>query len=156
MNLKLRVLGYTQSWREVLPDLKSRSMNSPALAVGDGALGFWAAISEVFPDTKHQRCWAHKSRNIINYLPKSLYSKAKSDIQAIWMAPSRSEAEKAVALFQNKYEDKYEKAVRCLIKDQDSLLRFFDFPAEHWCHIRTSNAIESTFSILWHRTIRVK
>ena len=146
----------TQSWREVLLDLKSRGMNSPALAVGDGALGFWAAISQVFPDTKSQRCWAHKSRNIINYLPKSLHSKAKSDIQAIWMAPSRSEAEKAVALFRDKYEDKYEKAVRCLTKDQDSLLRFFDFPASHWVHIRTSNSIESTFSTLRHRTIRVK
>ena len=146
----------TQSWREVLLDLKSRGMNSPSLAVGDGALGFWAAISEVFPDTKGQRCWFHKSGNIINYLPKSLHSKARSDIQAIWMAPSRSEAEKAIVLFRDKYQDKYEKAVRCLTKDQDSLLRFYDFPASHWIHIRTTNAIESTFSTLRHRTIRVK
>ena len=146
----------TQSWREVLLDLKSRGMNSPALAVGDGALGFWAAISEVFPDTKHQRCWMHKTGNLLNYLPKSLQSKAKSDIQAIWMAQSKDEARKAIRLFSDKYEAKYPKAVSCLAKDEEVLLSFYDFPAEHWTHIRTTNAIESTFSTLRHRTVRVK
>ena len=146
----------TQSWREVLLDLKSRGMNPPALGIGDGALGFWAAISQVFPDTKHQRCWMHKTGNLLNYLPKSLQSKAKSDIQAIWMAPSRSEAEKAIGLFSDKYEAKYPKAVNCLVKDEEALLSFYDFPAEHWTHIRTTNAIESTFSMLRHRTVRVK
>lgn len=146
----------TQSWREVLLDLKSRGMNSPSLGIGDGALGFWAAIAEVFPDTKHQRCWMHKTGNLLNYLPKSLQSKAKSDIQAIWMAPSRSEAEKAIGLFSDKYEAKYPKAVNCLLKDVGVLLSFYDFPGEHWTHIRTTNAIESTFSTLRHRTARVK
>ena len=146
----------TQSWREVLLDLKSRGMNSPALAVGDGALGFWTAISQVFPDTKHQRCWMHKTGNLLNYLPKSLQSKAKSDIQAIWMAQSKDEARKAIRLFGDKYEAKYPKAVNCLVKDEEVLLSFYDFPAEHWTHVRTTNAIESTFSTLRHRTIRVK
>ena len=124
----------TQSWREVLLDLKSRGTNSPALAVGDGALGFWAAISQVFPDTKHQRCWMHKTGNLLNYLPKSLQSKAKSDIQAIWMAQSKDEARKAIRLFSDKYEAKYPKAVSCLAKDEEVLLSFYDFPAEHWIH----------------------
>ena len=146
----------TQSWREVLLDLKSRGMNSPSLGIGDGALGFWAALSQIFPDTKHQRCWVHKTANLLNYLPKSLHSKAKSDIQAIWMAPSLSEAEKAAVLFRDKYQAKYPKAVNCLIKDEEVLLAFYQFPAEHWIHIRTTNAIESTFSTLRHRTIKVK
>ncbi len=146
----------TQSWREVLLDLKSRGMKAPALAVGDGALGFWAAISEVFSATKHQRCWFHKSGNIINYLPKSVQSKARGDLQEIWMAPSRAEAEKAITLFREKYQDKYPKAVSCLTKDTDSLLAFYDFPAAHWSHIRTTNAIESTFATLRHRTVAVK
>ena len=146
----------TQSWREVLLDLKSRGMNSPALGIGDGALGFWAAISQVFPDTKHQRCWMHKTGNLLNYLPKSLQGKAKSDIQAIWMAQSKDEARKAIRLFSDKYEAKYPKAVSCLAKDEEVLLSFYDFPAEHWTHVRTTNAIESTFSTLRHRTVRVK
>ena len=146
----------TQSWREVLADLKSRGMKAPALAVGDGALGFWAALSEVFGTTSHQRCWFHKSGNVINYFPKSVQSKARSDLQEIWMAPSRKEAQKAIALFREKYEDKYPKAVGCLTKDADSLLAFYDFPAAHWSHIRTTNAIESTFATLRHRTVAVK
>ena len=146
----------TQSWREVLLDLKSRGMAEPLLAIGDGAMGFWAALSEIYPGARHQRCWMHKTQNILNYLPKSLQSKAKSDIQAIWMAHSRAEAEKAVLLFRDKYQAKYERAVHCLVKDQDQLLRFYDFPAEHWIHIRTTNAIESSFSTLRHRTKRVK
>jgi transposase-like protein len=144
----------TQSWREVLLDLKSRGMAEPLLAIGDGAMGFWAALAEIYPGARHQRCWMHKTQNILNYLPKSLQSKAKSDIQAIWMAHSRAEAEKAVLLFRDKYQAKYERAVHCLTKDREELLRFYDFPAEHW--IRTTNAIESTFSTLRHRTKKVK
>lgn len=146
----------TQSWREVLLDLKSRGMSAPFLAIGDGAMGFWAALAEIFPSTTHQRCWMHKTGNILNYLPKSLQSKAKSDIQAIWMAESKDEATKAILVFKDKYQAKYERAVHCLVKDQKELLSFYDFPAEHWYHIRTTNAIESTFSTLRHRTVRVK
>ena len=146
----------TKSWREVLLDLKSRGMSAPFLAIGDGAMGFWAALAEIFPGTTHQRCWMHKTGNILNYLPKSLQSKAKSDIQAIWMAESKDEAVKAILVFQDKYQAKYERAVHCLEKDREELLSFYDFPAEHWCHIRTTNAIESTFSTLRHRTVRVK
>ena len=146
----------TQSWREVLIDLKSRGMSAPFLAIGDGAMGFWAALAEIFPSTTHQRCWMHKTGNILNYLPKSLQSKAKSDIQEIWMAQSKDEATKAIVVFKEKYHVKYERAVNCLLKDQKELLSFYDFPAEHWCHIRTTNAIESTFSTLRHRTVRVK
>lgn len=146
----------TQSWREVLLDLKSRGMNEPLLGIGDGAMGFWAALKEVFPGTSHQRCWMHKTGNVLNYLPKTLQTKAKSDIQAIWMAESKDEAIKASQLFREKYGVKYDRAVNCLLKDQDQLLSFYDFPAEHWYHIRTTNAIESTFATLRHRTIRVK
>ena len=146
----------TQSWSEVLLDLKARGMKAPALAVGDGALGFWAAISEVFGTTKHQRCWFHRSANIINYLTKSVQSKARGDLQEIWMAPSRAEVQKAITLFREKYEDKYPKAVSCLTKDTDSLLAFYDFPAAHWSHLLTTNAIESTFATLRHRTIAIK
>ena len=145
-----------QSWREVLLDLKSRGMQAPALAVGDGALGFWAALREVFGTTTHQRCWFHKSGNVMNYLPKSIQTKARSDLSEIWMAPSRAEAQKAIALFRNKYEDKYPKAVTCITKDAEELLAFYDFPAVHWPHIRTTNAIESTFATLRHRTVAVK
>ena len=134
----------TQSWREVLLDLKSRGMKAPALAVGDEALGFWAAISEVFGATSHQRCWFHKSGNIINHLPKSVQTKARGDLQGIWMAPSRATAEKAITLFREKYQVKYPKAVSSLTKDTDSLGTFYDFPAAYWSHIRTTNAIEST------------
>ena len=141
---------------EVLLDLKSRGMKAPALAVGDGALGFWAALREVFGTTAHQRCWFHKSGNILNYLPKSVQSKARSDLSEIWMAPSRKEAGKAITLFREKYEDKYPKAVGCLTKDAEELSAFYDFPAVHWPHIRTTNAIESTFATLRHRTVGVK
>jgi putative transposase len=146
----------TQSWREVLLDAKSRGLRAPKLATGDGALGFWAALSEVFPSTTHQRCWMHKTSNVLNYLPRSTRSKAKDDLHQIWMAEGRAQAEKAMALFEEKYSAKYPRAVTCLTKDAEQLLAFYDFPAEHWLHIRTSNMIESTFATLRHRTKRVK
>jgi transposase-like protein len=146
----------TQSWREVLLDAKSRGLKAPKLATGDGALGFWAALSEVFPSTTHQRCWMHKTSNVLNYLPRTTRAKAKDDLHQIWMAEGREAAEKAMALFEEKYAAKYPRAVTCLVKDREQLLAFYDFPAEHWLHIRTTNAIESTFATLRHRTKRVK
>jgi transposase-like protein len=146
----------TQSWRELLIDAKSRGLNAPQLAIGDGALGFWGAIDEVFPTTRHQRCWMHKSGNVINYLPTATQAKAKVDLHQIWMAESRASAEAAMGLFEEKYGAKYPRAVDCLTKDREALLSFYDFPAEHWVHIRTTNPIESTFATLRHRTKRVK
>jgi transposase-like protein len=133
----------TQSWREVLLDAKARGLRAPKLATGDGALGFWAALSEVFPSTTHQRCWMHKTANVLNYLPRTTRAKAKDDLHQIWMAEGRAAAEKAMALFEEKYSAKYPRAVTCLVKDREQLLAFYDFPAEHWLHIRTTNAIES-------------
>ena len=142
-----------QSWREVLLDLKRRGLEqAPKLAIGDGALGFWAALEEVYPETRHQRCWVHKTANVLNYLPKSLHSKAKRRLQAIWMAENRAEAEKALESFVRTYESKYPKATGCLKKDREALLTFYDFPAEHWVSIRTTNPIESTFATIRHRT----
>jgi putative transposase len=146
----------TQSWREVLLGAKARGMNAAKLATGDGAMGFWAALSEVFPSTTHQRCWMHKSGNVMNYLPQSTRVKAKIDLHQIWMAEGRVQAEHAMKLFEEKYGAKYPKAVECLTKDRGPLLAFYDFPAEHWLHIRTTNPIESTFATLRHRTKRVK
>ena len=146
----------TQSWRELLLDAKSRGLNAPQLAIGDGALGFWGALEEVFPTTRHQRCWMHKSGNVLNYLPTSTQAKAKVDLHQIWMAESRAMAEAAMGLFEEKYGAKYPRAVACLTKDREALLAFYDFPAEHWVHIRTTNPIESTFATLRHRTKRVK
>ena len=146
----------TQSWREVLLGAKARGLNAPKLATGDGALGFWAALSEVFPSATHQRCWMHKTSNVLNYLPRTTRSKAKDDLHQIWMAEGREAAEKAMALFEEKYTAKYPRAVTCLLKDREALLAFYNFPAEHWLHIRTTNAIESTFATLRHRTKRVK
>jgi putative transposase len=145
-----------QSWREVLLGAKARGMNAAKLATGDGALGFWAALSEVFPSTIHQRCWMHKSGNVLNYLPQSTRAKAKVDLHQIWMAEGRAGAEHAMTLFEEKYGAKYPRAVECLTKDRGPLLAFYDFPAEHWLHIRTTNPIESTFATLRHRTKRVK
>jgi putative transposase len=146
-----------QSWSELLLDLKARGLSiPPKLAVGDGALGFWKALEEVWPQTRHQRCWVHKTANILNKMPKSLHAKAKVDIHNIWMAENREEAGKAFALFLNKYEAKYPQATECLEKDRDELLAFYDFPAEHWKHIRTTNPIESTFATVRHRTKRSK
>ncbi len=146
----------TQSWREVLLDLKSRGLNAPQLAVGDGAMGFWAALDEVYPDTRHQRCWVHKTMNVLNALPKSLQPKAKQALHNIWQAETRADAEQAFDLFIQVYEAKYPKAVRCLVKDRDALLAFYDFPAPHWQSIRSSNPIESTFGTIRHRTSRTK
>jgi transposase-like protein len=146
----------TQSWREVLLNAKSRGLAAPKLATGDGALGFWAALDEVYPSTTHQRCWMHKTSNVLNYLPKTTRAKAKDDLHQIWMAEGRAQAETAMALFEEKYSAKYPKAVHCLTKDRTALLAFYDFPAEHWLHVRTSNMIESTFATLRHRTKRVK
>ncbi len=147
----------TQSWRELLLDLKARGLAClPKLAVGDGAMGFWAALREVFPQTQEQRCWVHKTANVLNKMPKSIQAKAKADLHNIWMAETRIEAEKAFDLFTAKYRLKYEKAVHCLTKDRDTLLTFYDFPAEHWVHIRTTNPIESTFATVRHRTKKTK
>ena len=146
----------TQSWREVLVDLKARGMNAPLLAIGDGALGFWAALGEIYPATKHQRCWFHKTANVLNYLPRSQRTKVKDDIHEIWRSSTRDDAKAATKTFVTKYEAKYQKAVHCLTKDEDALLAFYDFPAEHWVHLRTSNPVESTFSMVRHRTVKVK
>lgn len=146
----------TQSWREVLLRLKSRGMNIPQLAIGDGAMGFWAALEEVYPDTRQQRCWMHKTMNVLNGLPKSAQPKAKQALHAIWQAETRAEAEKAFDLFIRTYEPKYPKATLCLQKDREELMAFYDFPAQHWQSIRTSNPIESTFGTIRHRTKRSK
>ena len=144
----------TQSWREVLLKLKSRGMNTPELAVGDGAMGFWAALEEIYPDTRQQRCWMHKTGNVLNCLPKSMQPKAKQALHDIWQADTRDNAEKAFDLFVRTYEAKYPKATLCLQKDQEELLAFYEFPAQHWQSLRTSNPIESTFGTIRHRTKR--
>jgi len=146
----------TQSWREVLLELKSRGMNVPQLAIGDGAMGFWAALEEVYPESRQQRCWMHKTMNVLNCLPKSLQPKAKQALHEIWQANTREDAEKAFDLFLKTYEPKYPKAALCLEKDRDELMAFYDFPAQHWQSIRTSNPIESTFGTIRHRTKRSK
>jgi putative transposase len=146
----------TQSWREVLLKLKSRGMNVPQLAIGDGAMGFWAALEEVYPESRQQRCWMHKTMNVLNCLPKSLQPKAKQALHEIWQANTREDAEKAFDLFLKTYEPKYPKAASCLEKDRDELMAFYDFPAQHWQSIRTSNPIESTFGTIRHRTKRSK
>lgn len=146
-----------QSWREVLLQLKGRGLTiAPKLAVGDGALGFWAALEEIYPATRHQRCWVHKTVNILNYLPKSVQAKAKAALHEIWMAETRAQALVAFEQFVATFGAKYPKAVECLKKDREALLAFYDFPAEHWIHIRTSNVIESTFASVRHRTERTK
>ena len=146
----------TQSWREVLLKLKSRGMNSPDLAVGDGAMGFWAALDEVYGDTRQQRCWMHKTMNVLNYLPKSSQAKAKEALHNIWQAETKVDAEKAFDLFIKTYEAKYPKATLCLQKDREELIAFYGFPAKHWQSLRTSNPIESTFGTIRHRTKRSK
>ena len=146
-----------QSWRELLVDLKARGLAiAPELATGDGALGFWKALDEVSPTTRHQRCTVHKTANVLDKLPKSVQPAAKSDLREIWAAPDRATAEAAIATFVEKYAAKYDKAVTCLVKDCDALLTFYNFPAEHWDHLRTSNPIESVFATVRHRTVRTK
>ncbi len=146
----------TQSWREVLLKLKSRGMNAPKLAIGDGAMGFWAALEEVYGQTRHQRCWMHKTLNVLNALPKSVQPKAKQALHSIWQAETQADAQKAFDLFLKTYEPKYPKATLCLQKDREELMAFYDFPAQHWQSIRTSNPIESTFGTIRHRTKRSK
>ena len=143
-----------QSWREVLLKLKSRGMNVPELAIGDGAMGFWAALEEIYPGTRQQRCWMHKTMNVLNCLPKSAQAKAKQALHAIWKAETKADAEKAFDLFIETYEPKYPKATLCLQKDIEALLAFYDFPAKHWQSLRTTNPIESTFATIRHRTKR--
>ncbi len=146
-----------QSWRELLLDLKRRGLaTAPELAVADGALGFWQAIEEVWPQTRGQRCWVHKTANVLNKLPKSQQSKAKRALQEIWMAETKTDALVAFDAFAETWGVKYDKAVECLIKDRDALLTFYDFPAEHWKHLRTTNVIESSFATVRHRTVRSK
>ena len=146
----------TQSWREVLLNLKSRGMNMPKLAIGDGAMGFWAALEEVLPETRQQRCWMHKTMNVLNCLPKSSQPKAKQALHNIWQAETRADAEQAFDLFIATYDAKYPKATLCLQKDREELMAFYNFPAQHWQSIRTSNPIESTFGTIRHRTKRSK
>jgi transposase-like protein len=146
-----------QSWYELLIDLKNRGLTrAPKLAVGDGALGFWAALRKVFGETREQRCWFHKTGNVLNKMPKSVQNKAKDDIHEIWMAATREDAEKAFDTFLEKYGPKYPEACECLKKDRDVLLTFYDFPAEHWKHLRTTNPIESTFATIRLRHRRTK
>jgi transposase-like protein len=145
------------SWTQLLLNLKSRGLTTaPQLAIGDGALGFWKALSKVYDGTQWQRCWVHKTANILNKLPKSLQSKAKSKLHQIWQAASKDEAQRHFNDFLNTYEAKYPKAAQCLEKDRDALLTFYDFPAEHWRHIRTTNPIESTFATVRLRTNKVR
>ena len=157
LGFQVGVRESAQSWRELLVDLKARGLTiAPELATGDGALGFWKALDEVSPTTRHQRCTVHKTANVLDKLPKSIQPAAKSDLREIWTAPDRATATAAMATFADKYGAKYDKAVTCLVKDRDALLTFYDFPAEHWDHLRTSNPIESVFATVRHRTVRTK
>lgn len=146
-----------QSWTELMLDLKARGLaEGPKLAVGDGALGFWAALRKVFGETREQRCWVHKTANVLNDIHKGRQAKAKSMLHDIWMAATKAEAVQAFDLFIETWQAKYPKAAECLKKDRDVLLTFYDFPAEHWMHIRTTNPIESTFATVRLRTNRTK
>jgi transposase-like protein len=146
-----------QSWRELLLDLKRRGLvMGPELAVADGALGFWQALEEVWPKTRGQRCWVHKTANVLNKLPKSQQPKAKRALQEIWMAATKKEALAAFDAFVETWGVKYEKAITCLTKDREPLLAFYDLPAEHWKHLRTGNVVESAFATVRHRTVRSK
>lgn len=147
----------TQSWRELLVDLKKRGLAvAPEIAVGDGAMGFWKALEEIFPTTRHQRCWQHKTLNILNKVPKSVQPGMKEALREVRDAPDRATAEAAINVFAEKFQAKYPKAVECLTKDREPLLAFLDFPAEHWDHLRTANPIESVFATVRHRTVRTK
>ena len=146
-----------QSWKELLLDVQARGLTiEPKLAMGDGALGFWKAVRQVWPTTAEQRCWVHKTANVLDKLPKSVQPKAKDMLHEIYLAPSRAEAEKAFDLFLRTYEAKYPKATECLGKDRKELLVFYDFPAEHWMHLRTTNVIESVFATVRLRTEKTK
>ena len=146
-----------QSWRELLVEVKRRGLAiAPELAVGDGALGFWKALEEVYPRTRHQRCWMHKAGNLLDKVPKSVQPAMKADLREVYGAPTRAAAEAAVDTFVEKYGVKYPRAAECLTKDRAALLAFYDFPAEHWDHVRTTNPIESVFATVRHRTVRTK
>lgn len=146
-----------QSWLEALNDLKRRGLKTaPKVAVGDGGLGFWKAISKVYGGTRWQRCWMHKTGNVLDKLPKDLQARAKDNLHQIWMAATKEKAEKAFDHFVKSYEAKYPKAVECLTKDREVLLTFYDFPAEHWIHLRTTNPIESTFATVRLRTVKTR
>jgi putative transposase len=146
-----------QSWRGLLLDCKARGLTiDPKAAVGDGALGFWKALPQVYPTTREQRCWVHKTANVLDKLPKSMQPKAKEMVHDIWQAPTRQDADKAFDLFVATFEAKYPKATECLSKDRAELLAFYDFPAEHWIHLRTTNPIESTFATVRLRTVKTK
>jgi transposase-like protein len=161
---KKELIGFTDGtresahdWRTLLLDLKRRGLAiAPELAVADGALGFWKALGEVWPKTREQRCWVHKTANVLNRLPKSQHTKAKRALQEIWMAETKTDADAAFDAFIESYQVKYDKAAECLEKDREALLAFYDFPAEHWKHLRTTNPIESTFATVRHRTTRSK
>src|SRR5215207_3975855 len=146
-----------QSWRELLVEVKRHGLTiAPELAVGDGALGFWTALDELFPGTHHQRCWLHKTTNVLNKVPKSVQPGMKTALREIYLAPTRAQAEVAVDLFEDAHGARYPKAVECVRKDQQALLAFYDWPAEHWIHLRTTNPIESVFATVRHRTVRTK
>jgi len=146
-----------QSWTELLADLKQRGLDvAPELGIGDGALGFWKALRKIYPETRHQRCWVHKTANVLNKLPKAVQAKAKTDLHQIWMAETREAAHEAFDSFTSRYQLKYEKAVECLLKDREELLAFYDFPAEHWKHIRSTNPIESSFATIRLRTKKTR
>ena len=146
-----------QSWRELLFEVKRRGLKiAPEIAVGDGALGFWKAIDEVFPGTRHQRCWVHKTANVLNKVALSVQANMKKDLREVYLAPNRASAEVAIDVFAEKYGAKYDKAVECLTKDRETMLSFYDFPAEHWDHLRTTNPIESVFATVRHRTARTR
>lgn len=143
------------SWLELLTGLRERGLTQgPKLAIGDGALGFWKALNKLYPDTAHQRCWVHKTANVLNKLPKSVQPKAKAALHEIWMAETREDAHKAFARTLKRFEAKYPQAMDCLAKDREALLAFYDYPGEHWVHIRTTNPIESTFATVRLRTKR--
>lgn len=157
LGFQVGVRESAQSWRELLVDLKARGLAvPPELAVGDGALGFWKALDEIFPGTRHQRCWVHKVANVLNHFPKSMQPAVTGDLREISHAETGAAARAAIETFKDKYAAKYERGVTCLTKDVEALLTFCDFPAEHWDHLRTSNPIESVFATVRHRTVRTK
>ena len=140
----------------MLLGLKARGMNTPKLAVGDGAMRFWAALEEIYSDTRQQRCWMHKTGNVLNCVPTSVQQKVKTALHDIWQADTKENAEAAFNQFEELFEAKYPKAVQCLQKDREELLAFYDFPAQHWQSLGTTNPIESTFGTIRHRTKRSK
>ena len=146
-----------QSWRELLVDVKRRGLSiAPEIAVGDGALGFWKALDEVWPSARHQRCWVHKTANEQNKVPESVQGTMKADLREIHAAHTRAAAETATGVFVERYGAKYARAAECLTEDRGALLAFFDLPAEHWDYLRTTNPIESVFATVRHRTVRTK